>query len=787
MHPLNLKLLRDLRSMKGQVVAVAMVMACGLGVMIMARSLVQSLEIALEDYYRNHHFADVFVDLKRAPNSMRQRLAEIPGVSLVETRVARPLILDIPGMNDPADGMIYSLPEDRPQILNRLYLRKGRFPAPGSRREVIISEAFADYHGFGPGDYIDATIYGSRERLQIVGIGLSPEYVYELRPGSALPDSRRFGVFWMNERELSYALDLKGAFNSVTLALAPGADARLVMDYLDTLLKPYGGQIAYGRDEHISAKQIDDRIVVLNSIAIVFPVVFLTIAIFMTSAAMTRLIRLQREQIAQLKALGYGTWAIGSHYMKFVLVMVAIGALLGIAIGIWLGKRETAVYGQFFQFPHLAFALDWRVMIIGCSLAALVCMVGVSGAIWQAMILPPAEAMRPEPPAKYRKSILERLKLQHLTSTTMLMALRNLERKPWQSLFTAIGLSLAVAIPIIPNAVRDGIAYVMEFEWHLMQRQDATLNLIEYGGYSILSEVKHFPGVYATEIFRTVPAQVRNGQYHRRVGVMGVPEETHLRRLLDVNANIISPSGQGVLLSDKLAEVLRVGPGDRIRLEVLEGRRPAHELVVAGTVTDFAGLRVYMDIEALWRLMREESTISGIHVSVDPLHWDAFVDHVKEAPRIGSLVVATSSKKNFKETTGDLLDMIQVIYLIFAVVVAFGVVYNSARIALSERSRDLATMRVIGFQASQVAGVLIGELLILTVVAIPVGFYLGGTLAGVIVNALDTESVRVPLVLKTSSYALSLLVIMISSSFSFAVVGRRIRQLDMLGVLNAKD
>lgn len=787
MRPLNLKLLRDLKTMKGQVIAVGMVMACGLAVMIMARSLVLSLEVALEDYYRNHHFAEAFADLKRAPNSLRGRLAEISGVGLVETRVASPLILDIPGMKMPADGMVYSLAEDRPQLLNQLYLRRGRMPDPVGRREVVVSEAFANAHGFMPGDSLEVTIYGSRERLRIVGIGLSPEFVYELRPGGALPDSERFGVFWMNERELSAALNMSGAFNNVVLDLAPGANLKQVLEELDTLLKPYGGQVAYGRREHASARQIDDRIEVLKGISIVFPAVFLSIAIFMTSAAMTRLVRLQREQIAQLKALGYGTWDIGSHYMKFALAMVLIGSLLGIMVGLWLGNNETIVYRRFFQFPLLEFYPDWGVILFGCMLAALACMIGVSGAVWQAVRLPPAEAMRPEPPAKFRKSFLERLKIHHMVSTTMLMALRNLERKPWQSFFTMLGLSLAAAIPIIPGAVRDGIAYVMEFEWGLAQRQDATINLIEHGSYAVWTEIQGFPGVMASEVFRKVPGHIHHGHIHRRVGVTGVTDEAQLSRLIDRTGKALSLSGEGVWLSDKLAEILKVEVGDRVRLEVLEGRRPVHDLRVVGTVTDYAGLGVYMNIEFLRRLMREGQTISGVHVSIDPLHWDDFVTRVKESPRIRSLAVTAASRQSYQETTGDMLDIMQVIYLTFAVIVAFGVVYNSARIALSERSRDLATLRVIGFLPHQVAGVLIGELAILTLLALPIGFYMGGVLAGLIVHALDTESVRIPLVLEPSVYALSLLVILISSSISFAVVSRRIHLLNMLGVLNAKD
>jgi putative ABC transport system permease protein len=327
MHPLNLKLIRDLGQMKGQSIAVALVMACGLAVMIMARSLVVSLESARDSYYANRRFADIFCNLKRAPNAVRSRLAEIPGVAAAETRVSGSLTLDLPGLKEPADGVMLSLPEDRPQQLNLLFLQNGRLPEVGSNNEVVVGEAFAAAHGFIPGDTIDATIHGGRQRLRIVGIGMSPEYVFESRPGESFPDSRRFGVFWMNERALAKALTLDGAFNNVVVQVAPGADRRLIMAEIDRILTPYGGLVAYGREDHLSAKQIDDRVRVLRGFSVAFPSVFLSIAAFMTGAVLTRLVRLQREQIAQLKAFGYSSGQVGWHYLKFALVIVVVATV----------------------------------------------------------------------------------------------------------------------------------------------------------------------------------------------------------------------------------------------------------------------------------------------------------------------------------------------------------------------------------------------------------------------------------------------------------------------------
>ena len=787
LHPLDLKLLRDVGKMKGQMIAVGLVMACGLAMMIMSRSLILSLESTRDAYYERYRFADVFSELKRAPNSLRHRLAQIPGVAAVETRVSGTMKLELPGLLEPANGAIHSLPEDRPQQLNQLALRRGRLPELGSHNEVVLGEAFAKAHGFGPGNTIDAVIYGAKQTLKIVGIALSPEYVFEARAGETLPDNRRFGVFWMNERELATAFNMDGAFNSVLVDLAPGEAAPPIIAELDRLLAPYGGLIAYGRKDHPSALRLDDELMVLRGLSVAFPTVFLSIAAFMVSAVLTRLIRLQREQIAQLKAFGYSSGQVGWHYLKFALVIVVIGTVVGGIAGMWLGHAVVEIYQRFFQFPALTFQPHWTAIGVALLVSCGAAFAGVIGAVRQAVNLPPAEAMRPEPPAIYRTSLLERIGLQKLASPAFRMALRNLERRPWQSAFTALGLALATGIPIVPGAMRDGIDYLLTFQWSLAQRQDVTLSLIEPGSASALTDMRHLPGVMSAEPFRAVPARLRFGHQSRRLGVTGLPRDALLNRILDAKTTPVELPPDGVLISAKLAEILQAKPGDTITLEVQEGRRPTRQAVIHGLITDYAGLAAYMEIGALHRLMREGETVSGAHLAVDRRYWPEFLEKVKEAPRIASLGITSAVRESFRKSTGEMIGAIQGMYFGFAIIVSFGVVYNSARIALSERSRDLATLRVIGFTHREVAAVMIGELAMLTLVALPVGLVIGSFLAAGIVSTASTETVRLPLVLSYRSYATAVLIVVLSASFSFAIVSRRIRDLDLLGVLKARD
>jgi ABC-type transport system, involved in lipoprotein release, permease component len=787
MRALDRKLFRDIGHMKGQMLAVALIMACGLAMMIMTRSLILSLESTRAEYYERYRFADVFSDLKRAPNSLRKRIEEIPGVAAVDTRITGRIRLNLPGLSEPADGTILSIPDDRPAQLNQLFLRTGRLPERGSSKEVVIGEAFAKAHGFKPGDTIDVIMYGAEERLKIVGIALSPEFVFEARPGDMLPDNRRFGVFWMNERELGYAFNLDGAFNNVIIDVAPGADTAAVIAELDRLLEPYGGLVAYDRRDHFSARQLNDEIAILNGLSVAFPLVFLSIAAFMTSAVLSRLIRLQREQIAQLKAFGYSSQDVGVHYLKFALVIVVLGLAIGTVAGFWLGNNIVTLYHKFFQFPSLEFHPNYRAIGIAFIVSCGAALLGVIGAVRQAVKLPPAEAMRPEPPAEFKPSAFERLGLQKLFSPSLRMALRNLERKPWQAFFTTVGLVLATGIPIVPGAMRDGVNYLLDFQWDLAQRQDMTVSLIEPGSSSAFHNIRQLPGVLSAEPFRSVPARLRFGHRDYRTAVTGVPPNTRLNRALDRFGNPLPLPPDGLLLSAKLAEILGAKAGDQVWVEVQEGRRPRVLATVQGLITDYSGLQAYMDIDALRRLIREGGTISGAYVALDPAQQEAFMEEIKEAPRVAALGIKDAVRESFRKTTAESISLIQGLYFSFSVIVAFGVVYNSARIALSERSRDLATLRVIGFSNREVAGVLIGELAMLTLIALPIGLGVGTALAAWIVSAASTETIRLPLVLSPLSYSTAVLIVVTSALVSFWIVSRRIRNLDLLGVLKARD
>lgn len=787
MPTLDRKLLRDLWHLKGQATAISLVIACGVATFVLSLSTLRSLELTKDTYYDRYRFAHVFAHLKRAPDALAARLAEIPGVAAVETRIVVAVNLDVPGLAEPAVGRFISLPDTHEPALNRLHLRRGRMLRPYRDDEILASEAFADANRLEVGDTIRAVINGRRKALRIVGIALSPEYIYEIQEGDILPDSRHFGVFWMNEEALSIAYDLEGAFNDISLGLMRGASVPEVIHRVDRLIEPYGGLGSYSREDQTSNLFISNEIEELRGMGMVVPMVFLGVAAFLLNVVLSRMIGAQREQIAALKAFGYSNVEVGWHYWKLVLVIATIGVLLGTGLGAWMGRGLTRMYTQFFHFPVFSFYLGWSVVPAAWAVSGGAAVLGTVSAVLKAVRLPPAEAMRPEPPARYRRTVLEVLGLGGLVPPVGRMVLRQIERHPIKSALSCLAVGLATGVLVLGNFMQDSLNYMMEAEFYMTRRYDMSVTMVEPVDEAALYELSNLPGVHHVEPVRSVPVRIRGGPRHRRVGITGIRSDGELHKLVDIHKDIRPLPPDGLVVSATLAKLLDVDVGDEVMLEVLERERPTLRLPIVGQVHDFAGTLAYMNISALQRVMREGPLISGAYLRVDPLQRTQLYAELKRTPKVAGVAVKETALESFRNTFAENLLRMRLINVLFAVTIAIGVVYNAARISLAERSRELATLRVIGFTRGEISAILLGELAIVTLVAIPIGLVLGRGMCTLTAAAVNEELFRIPIVVSRWTYAFAATVILLATAASALLVRRRLDHLDLIAVLKARE
>lgn len=787
MKPLHRKLRRDLLHMLGQAIAIALVVASGVATFVMSLTTYESLSRMLDGYYEQYRFPDIFAQVKRAPDSLKERMADIPGVARLQTRVVVDVVLDVPGMVEPAVGRLISVPEFREAGLNKLHLRRGRYIEPGMHGEVLVNEAFAVAHGFGPGDRVRAVINERMEELVIVGIALSPEYIYQIRGGDIFPDDQRFGVFWMSRRQLGPAYDMEGAFNDAALSLTPGVSKPEVIRQLDALLQPYGGLGAFGRTDQVSHRYLTNELAQLRAMAMIPPVIFLAVAAFLLNIAINRTISTQRDQIATLKAFGYSNREIGAHYLEFSVVIVLAGTVLGIIGGAKLGHGLTNMYTRFFHFPFFDYRVDPAVICLALLIALAAGMLGVMGAVRRAVTLPPAEAMRPESPAKYRATILERLGWQKFLSQSSRVIFREIERRPMRAALSICGIALSVAIVVLGSFSKDMVDYLIEFQFHTAQRQDFTVAFVEPTTGSAERDIANLRGVMRVEPFRSVAARIRSGHRSRRIAVMGLGRQRDLFRVMDMDQRLAQLPEEGLLIAESLGSALNVRAGDTVRIEVLEGERPVRNVVIAGLMKDFGGNSAYIEIAALNRFMREGRVISGAFLSVDPHENSAFYRQIKRTPRVASVTSQRRALESFKEILAENMLRMRFFNVLFGTIIAFGVVYNTARITLSERSREMATLRVLGFTRGEISRMLLGELATLTLAAIPVGLAAGYGLARFTVAALQTETQQFPMVVSPATFAFAVTITLLGTAVSALVVRRRLDHLDLVAVLKSRE
>ena len=805
MRALDRKLLRDARLLWSQAVTVALVVAAGVAGFLATLGAVGSLAHARDDYYAQAHFAEVFASATRAPDALAARLRTAPGVADVQTTVERTVRVSLPGVSDPILGHLIGIDPARPQRMNRVTLREGRMPAarramsggvgganPASTSaagadaalEALVSAGFADARGLRPGAQLTALIAGKRRMLRVVGVALSPEYVFAGLAG--MPDMRGFGVFWVDRTALAAASDMQGAFDRVAVKLAPGARREATIAALDRMLAPWGGRAAHGREDQPSHAMLDNEIREQRVLGTVLPSIFFAVAAFLLNVVISRLVATQREQIAALKALGYADRSIAWHYLRLVLGIVIVGLVLGIVVGDRLAALLTGLYADFFHFPRFEHRLSPGLVMIASAIALAAGVLGTLGAIAASVRLAPAEAMRPPAPGRYRPALAERLGL-HALPPGLRMTLRGMERRPLRSALSVAGVAAAVAIVVMGNFFRDAIDAIVDAEFNLKMRADTIVWTAEPLGEEAAQRLARLPGVRAVESGRDVAVRLAHGHRSERATLQGYAAVPTLLRIVDVDGRSHAPPDDGLLMTDRLADKLSLRVGDAVRVEVLDGRPLVLAVPLRATVRDSMGLNVYIERRALNRLL-QEGVLSNRHaLSVAAGQEDAMLRAAAELPAVTGAFSKATLWRNMRDVSARNVRIMSLVLTAFATVIAVGVVYNNARIALAERGWELASLRVLGFGRGEASALLLGEIAIGIALALPMGMWLGHALVRTIVELMRSDQFYFPVDIQPRTYALAALAVLAAGLASALVVRRRIDRLDLVAALKTRE
>jgi putative ABC transport system permease protein len=669
--------------------------------------------------------------------------------------------------------------------LNQVRIQDGRLPRPGSSEEVVVSASFAETWHLSPGSSINAVVNGRLARLRIVGTGISPEFVWATDPRKGMPDPWHFGIAWMDGDALAKATGLVGAFDDAVLELAAGADERAVIDAVDRLLEPYGGLGAIGRADHPSAKLVTQKLAQLWKLAKTLPVVFLGVAAFLLHVLVGRIVASQREQIATLKALGYRTMELFRHYVELTAAICVTGAMVGWVLGALGTRGILKVYAKYFHFPAYLFRLDARTIVMSSLVAVGAGLAATAAAVHKAVSIPPAEAMRPEAPPAFRPTFLDRVYAR--VAPVVRMVLRDAQRRPMRLLLSAGSIALATAIVVAGSVLSDSMAEALRLQFEVSHREQIVVTLDRPRPWRAVRDAAHLSGVQAAEGERLVPVRLRAGHRTRTTAVLGTRTATDLHQLLDTDARPMTLPSGGLCLSRPLGESLGVRAGDAIDLEVLEGDRQRLRVPVAALVDDLLGLFGYMSATELATLLGEEPRANLVLLAVERRDVDEVVQRLGNLPAVAAISRPDVDRGLVHAQVGDVFAALEAVLAVFATVIAVAVVYNNARIALDVRSRDLATLRILGFTRGELAFILLGEQAIQVALGVVPGLALGRKIGGLALGTIDRELLRLPVTLAPRAYLGAACTVLLAALLSALVVRARSDKLDLVSVLKARD
>lgn len=790
MRVLHKKLLRSIRRSWAQSLAVTMVVLCGIASYICVYSAYLNLGLTRDTYYIQNRFADFEIYLDRAPYSAVFKIEEIPGVRQARARIVRDVNVDIGGVDEPRVGRLISMPNPREPVLNDLVLLSGRYFDAGAQDQVILSDRFAKENRLALGDRIQVSVESKKYSLRIVGYGLSPEYVYMIRNVQELiPSPERFGILWAPEDFAETALDMKEACNNILGTVDDPASMDGILDQADKLLETYGVFAKTRKQDQISNRFLSDEIRGLGVSAKITPTLFLGVAALILLVLLNRMVRTERTQIGLLKAYGYSNWTLAFHYLEYALILAITGCLGGFVVGQWLASQLLKVYVQFYQFPLLEFRMYPDIVTRSMAIAIGFALLGALSAAIRAARIQPAESMRPEAPRFAHQVWLERFpRLWRRLGFVWKMIFRNVSRNAFRAALNVFGVAISTGLLIMGFFTMDAMDFGMRFQFQEVQREDVRISFQTEFGKDAYYDLTRFPHVRRAEPMLEYPFELRAGWRKRDIVVVGLPPRAELQKLMTFAGEETPVGEHGLIVSGYLARELALEPGSPATLKPLMGRIKKERQVTVSKVTEqFLGMSAYMNLETLSRLLDEPFAMNAALLRIEEGSDKAVSREFKDVAGIAAVGFSKDAYQSMLDTLAQSMRITNVTLLIFAGIIAFSIIYNVTSIALAERQRELASLRVLGLTCREVGGILYNENLLLGLIGVGLGIPIGIAICLLLVRVYDNDLYRLPFHIEQRTYVTSVMLTLFFVFLANLAVRRKIHRLDMVEVLKAQE
>lgn len=785
------RLMRIIWKTKGQFLAVVAVVMVGIAVFISLMTAYANLTASRDSFYRATHFADYTFHVVRAPREVVREIQQVPGVvestGRIQTDVA---LLRKDNSRGTARIISYTLPLSR--SVNRLHLLSGRTFDPNSPGgiEVMTDASFAEFHHLKPGDQIAVVADNKKVSLRFVGTGTSAEYVYPMKDAAALlPDPESFAIIMMPQSEAEQILNMSGEINEVAVRFVPGVDQKKAVSRIKEILKPYGNLASYARKDQLSNVVLNGELDGLKANSMFMPPIFLGLAAVIQFLALGRMIKAQRMEIGVMKALGYTNNQIIAHYTGYSVMVSLVGSLLGLVAGLGLASVFTDMYAVYFKLPTRLSGIDYVTIAQGIALSLTVgILAGVMGSRRIVKIFP-AEAMRPEPPRVGTHTVFEHVGwLWSRLGPAWKMSIRSVSRNRVRFILTLTGIVFAVAMLVVSLFIGDSVDYMIQKHYFQEQGYDYFLRFARPVSEGELSSIRRLSGIARLEPQLEVPVKFKYGGRSEDGMVLGMPPDQRLRALTTMRDQPIHLTENGIYLDERSAKKLKVKAGDIIAVEtqMSRGAPITRQVKVLDVNRQLIGGASFASLELANRLLDEQRIVTGAVIKVDPGKAAAVEDSLKEMTGVSSIMSRQQELEGFQQQLG-MMNASTAILVAFAFILGFAIVYNASIISFAERSRELATFRVIGFTVREVGSMLGNELLLQASLGILVGLPFGRIMAQKYGEAVSTDLFSIPVVIYPQTYVYAALLGLLFIIAAHVLVVRGIGRLDLVEVLKNLD
>lgn len=780
-------LLRDIKKSKGQFISILIIVILGVTFYTAINSAFRNLSNSSMKYYEEYRLADIWVDLYNAPIGIREKVINIPGVKAVSGRIIKDASINI--SKESATLRFITLPDVKLDIVNDIAMKSGRYFSEGDSNQCILDEDFFKANNLNLGEYIYPIINGNKVKLKIVGTAKSPEFVYTLKDSSEImADNKKFGIVYIKQSFGEGIFASNGSINNMSVQIYSGSDIEKIKDDIKRTLKNYGVKSVIDREEQTSSKMISSEIKQLKAMGGTFPIIFFMVASVIIYIMMGRMVENQRTQIGVLKAIGFTNLQVLAYYMSYSALVAFIGSLIGAIAGTYMGASMTKLYNQYFNLPLGEIKIYGEFVLPAFLLTLSFCLFAGYNSCKAIFKIMPSEAMRQKAPDNGKKIILERINFiwKNISYLGKIIT-RNLFRYKKRALLTSFGVIFASAILLVALSMKDSMDFMIEHQYSNIQNYDIKIRFSNLINTEELNNIRNIGHVKEIEPVLETGVEISNGWRTKQVGFTVLVKDAQMYRVEDMKGNIVSLPQNGLLISEKLADILGIKLNDSVNVKFYFPGKEKKEMLVKGIVVQYLGLSIYTSMDSLNSLLGEGMIVNSAVLKLDDIKFENEVkDKLRNIPKVASLESKTDSLNALLKAMGAMGASIGV-YITLAGILLSAVLYNIATINIFERQRELATLKVLGFSNNEVKKLIFTENYIITIFGMIIGLPFGKWLGAYLMKSSSTDAYTIPYVIEFKTYIIAIIITLLFTVITNLTLIKKIKAIDMIEVLKNKE